>query len=83
MFLIFLLQLKISGVAVEKYIKLAKMAAFSEDFHCGDNFDAVLAIFCYYGYGTSASEAVEKMATDEKDYRKCSFCFIVCIAAPY
>ena len=32
------------------------MAACSEDFFCGDDFDAFLAIFCSYGYG--ANEAV-------------------------
>lgn len=61
-------------------MKLAKTAVCNEDFLCEDNFDAVLAIFRSYGYGTSASEAVEKMSTGEKD---CSFCFIACIAAPY
>ena len=35
---------------------------------------ADLAIFCSYGYGANASEAVEKIATDENDYRKWSLC---------
>ena len=47
------------------------MAAFSEDFHSGgDDFKALLAIFCSYDDGASASEAVEKIATEKKDYHK-------------
>ena len=30
-----------------------------------DDFEAVLAIFCSYGYGASSSEEVEKIATGE------------------
>ena len=67
----------------DREYKIAKMAAFSEEFLCGYNFDAILAIFGYYCYDTNASEAVAKIATDEKDYHKCSFCFIVCIAVAY
>ena len=29
---------------------------------------------------TSVSEAVEKIPTDEKDYRKCSLCVLLCTA---
>ena len=58
------------------------MAACNEDFLCGDNFDVVLAIFLCYGYGEN-TEAVGKITTDEKDYHKCSFCSIDCIAAAY
>ena len=56
------------------------MAACSEDFICGDDFDDVLAISRFYHYGTNASEAVEKTAIDEKDYQKRSLCVTVCIA---
>ena len=55
----------------------------AEDFLCRFGFDAVLAIFRSYGYGTNASEAVEKIAANKKDYHKHSFCFIICIAAAY
>ena len=48
------------------------MAACSEDFLCEDDFNAALAIFRSYGYSVNASVAVEKIATDEKDYHKCS-----------
>ena len=37
-----------------------------------------LATFCCDDYGANASEAVEKIATDQKDYHKCSLCIIVC-----
>ena len=40
--------------------------ACSKDFLCGYDFDDVLAIFCSYRYSVNASEAVEKIATDEK-----------------
>ena len=51
------------------------MAAFNEDFLSGD-FEDVLVILCSYDYGANASEAVEKIATDEKGYHKCSSCVI-------
>ena len=59
------------------------MAAWSGDFLCGDDFDAVLAIFRSYRHSGNACEAVENIATDEKDYHKTSLCVIVCIAIPY
>ena len=40
------------------------MAASSEDFLREDDFEAALAIFCCYGYGTNFFKAVEKIATD-------------------
>ena len=41
-------------------------------------------IFCSYDYGENAPDAVEKIATDEKYYHKCSLCVIVCcIVAAY
>ena len=58
-----------SGVTVRKYIKRAKMAACSEDFLCGDDFNAASVIFRSY---ENASKAVEKIATNEKYYDKCS-----------
>ena len=64
-------------------MKIAKMATWSEDFLCGDNSDAVLAIFRSHRYDANASEAVEKSTVDEKDYHKCSLCVTVCIAATY
>ena len=59
------------------------MAVCSEDFPCGDNFDAALAIFRSDYYDANASEAVEKIAANEKVYHKCSPCVIVWIATAY
>ena len=81
--LIFLLHLKISGWPYREYIKIAKIVSCSEKFVFGDDFDAVLAIFCSYGYGAKTFEAVEKIAIDEKDYHKFPLCATVCIATTY
>ena len=45
-----------------KYIKTVKTATCSEDFYCGDDFDAVLAIFSSYRYDANTTEAVEKIS---------------------
>ena len=55
------------------------MAPCIENFLCGDDFDAVLANFRSYRYGANAFEAVEKIVTGERNYRKCSFCVQVCL----
>ena len=55
-----------------EYIKTAKNGGFENDF------EAVLVTFCCYDYGVNASEAVQKIATDQKDNHKCSSCVIVC-----
>ena len=61
--------------------KQQKMTAFSEDFHRENNFEIFLATFCCYGNDRNASEAVERIATDQKDYCKCSLCVTVCCIA--
>ena len=33
---------------------------------------------CCYDHGAKASEAVQKIAADQKEYRKCFLCFIIC-----
>ena len=40
------------------------MAAFSEHFLSEQDFEATLANFCCYDYGSNSSEAFEKIATD-------------------
>ena len=40
-------------------------------------FQGIFANFCY-GYGANASEAVQKIATDQRNYHKCSSCVITC-----
>ena len=59
------------------------MPAYSEDILCGDDFDTALAIFRFYYYSVNATVAVEKIATDEKDYHKCSIHVIIWIATAY
>ena len=69
-FLMFLPKLEISGWPYREYIgckKWKKMAAFSEDFLSGDDFEAALSTFCYYHYCANSSEAVTKVNTDQKD----------------
>ena len=80
--LIFSVEFEISGGGhTRNTSKQRKMAAFREDFLSEDEFEAVLATFCCYDYGANASEAVEKIATDQNDYHKCSLCVIVCCIA--
>ena len=44
----------------------------------------LLVTFCCYDHGTKASEEVQKFAIDQKKYRKCSLCVIICrIAKTY
>ena len=74
----FCLNLKYSGWSYRAYIKTAKNGGFCEELLTINDFEAVLATFCWYGYGTNASEAVQKIAIDKKDYRKCSSCVLVC-----
>ena len=66
-----------------EYIRTAKMVDFSENFLSRNDFEDVLAIFFYYDHGSKASEAVEKIATGEKGYRKCSMCVIQVGAKPH
>ena len=42
-----------------------------------NNFEAALTTFCCYGYGAKASEAVQKIATDQKEYQKCFLCCVI------
>ena len=51
---------------------------FCKDLLSENDFEAALATFCYYDHGAKASEAVQKIATDQKVYRKCSSCVLIC-----
>ena len=42
-----------------------------------NDFETVLATFCCHDYDAKASEAVEKTATNQKDYYKCSSCVLI------
>ena len=55
---VFPLEFEIFGLAVQKYIKRAKSSGFCEELHSEKEFEADLAIFCCYEYGTNASEVV-------------------------
>ena len=72
------------GWPYREYIKTIKNGyfhCFSDEFLGEKDFETLLATFCCYDYGANASEAVEKIATDQKDYHKCSLCVIVCCIA--
>ena len=46
-----------------------------------NDFKVVLTTSYCYDHGAKASEAVQKIATDQKEYRKCSLCVIICLIA--
>ena len=81
--LYFFLNLKYLGWPYREYLKTAKYGGFCEELLRENDFEAVLATFCCCDYGTNASEVVQKIATDQKDYRKCSSCAIVCWITKY
>ena len=55
-----------------------KNGDFWDELLSENDFEAVLATFCCYDHGAKASEVVQKIATDQKEYRKCSSCVIIC-----
>ena len=75
--LIFLLELEISGVAVQSIHQNRKNEVFGEEFLSENDFETVLASFCCYDHGTKTSEAVHKIAADQKVYQECSLCVII------
>ena len=76
--LIFWLELEIPGLTVQRIHQSNKNGGFCEVLLCENDFDAVLATFCCYDYGANTSEAVQKIATDQKDYHESPSCVIVC-----
>ena len=64
-----------------EYIRTVKNGGFCEECLRRNDFEDVLATFCCYDYGDNAYEAVQKIATDQKDYYKCSLCVLVCCLA--
>ena len=56
--LIFLLELEMSGVAVQRIHQNSANWWLCKELLSENNFKAVLATFCCYGYGAYASEAV-------------------------
>ena len=65
----FLLELEISGVAVQR------IHQNTEKWWLCD-FEAILANFYCRDYGANFSEAVQKIAADQKDHHKSSSCDI-------
>ena len=53
-------------------METAKNGNFNQELLSENDFEAVLATFCCYDHGVKASEAVQKIAKDQKEYRKCS-----------
>ena len=74
----FPLNLKYPGWPYRAYIKTAKNGNCCEELLSENDIEAVLATFCCYDHSAKASEAVQKIATDQKEYRKCSSCVIIC-----
>ena len=72
------LNLKYLGWPYRAYIKTLQNGDFWEELLSEIDFEAVLVTFCCYDHGAKASEAVQKIATDQKEYRKCSSCVIIC-----
>ena len=62
----FHLNLRYLGWLHGAYIKTAKNGDFCEELLSENDFEAVLATFCCYDHGAKASEAVQKIATDQK-----------------
>ena len=59
-----------------EFIKTVKNGGFSEELLSENEFQPVLATFSYYNYGANASETVQKITTDQKEYHKCFSCVI-------
>ena len=74
----FCLELKYLGWPYRECIKTAKNDDFCEELLSENDFEAVLVTCYFYDYGADASEAVQKIATDQKDYGKCSSSVTVC-----
>ena len=74
----FPLNLKYMGWSYREYIKTARNGGFWEELFSVNNFETVLVNFCCYGNGANASQAVQKFATNQRDYVKFSSCVIVC-----
>ena len=66
------MNLKYLGWPYRAYIKTAKKGDFRElvELLSENDFETVLDTSCFYGLGAMVSEAVQKIATDQKEYRK-------------
>ena len=76
--LFFRSNLEYPGWPYREYIRKAKNSGFCEKLLGEKDFEAVLATLCCYDYAADVSEAVQTIATDQKDNHKCSSCVVVC-----
>ena len=60
------------GVAVQSIHQAAKKGGFCNELLSQNDFEAILAAFSCYEYGTNTSEADQKITADQKQY------FLVC-----
>ena len=74
---LFSLELEICVVAVQRIHQNSKNGGFCEELLSENDFEAVLANFCCHDHCVNASEAVQKIATDQQDYHKHYSCVIV------
>ena len=70
--------LNLKYLEYKAYIKTAKNDDSCLELLSKNDFEAVFVAFCCYDHGAKASEEVQKIATYEKEYRKCSVCVIIC-----
>ena len=76
--LIYLLELEIYGVAVQRIHENSQKWCLCKELLTENGFEAVLASFCSHDYGANGFEAVQKIYADQKEYHKCSSYVIVC-----
>ena len=70
--------MKYLGWLCRAHIKTSQNGDFWGELLSENDFEAVLATFCCYDHGAKASEAVQKIAADQKEYRKCFSCVTIC-----
>ena len=71
------MNLKCLGWPCRAYIKTAKMATFARNCSVKMTLRLSTTFFCY-DHGAKISEEVQKIAKDQKEYRRCSLCVIIC-----
>ena len=72
--LIFSFELEISGIVQRIHQNSEKWWLLLSE----NDFEGVLATFFCYDQGVKASQAVQKIAKDQKECRKCPSCVIIC-----
>ena len=75
--LILSLELKISEVTIQGIHQKSKKLCLLWELPTKNDFVAVLATFCCYDHDAKVFEAVQKIATNQKEYHICSSCVII------